>query len=227
MIRPKHIILRLLLVAIPVLMAMAPAMAQNVVYTGQTTPLSVIEIPGDTYTWELYNEVTGVNFAVVPGNCPSSEAFFAGGDNTGSDVNVTWLEPGIYFFKVTAYRAGCTMNLKVGKVTVVASNPTATLLQPASICIGQMATINLTLTGTAPWNIDVSDGTNTITYSNITASPFTINVSPSATTSYTVTRVADAYGTNNTPSNTVTVTVNPKPGSSHIYQYDPVSKKKK
>lgn len=227
MIRPKHIILRLLLVAIPVLMAMAPAMAQNVMYTGQTTPLSIVEIPGDTYTWELYNNVTGVNFAVVPGNCPTTQAFFAGGINTGPEVNVTWLEPGTYFFKVTARRAGCTMNFKVGKVIVVASNPTATLLQPQPICVGEMATISINLTGTAPWNIDVSDGTKTITYTNITSSPFNINVSPSVTTSYTVTRVADAYGTNNTASNTVTVTVNPKPGSSRIYQYDPGNKKKK
>jgi hypothetical protein len=150
-----------------------------------------------------------------------------GGINTGPDVNVTWLEPGIYFFKVTASRAGCTMNLKVGKVTVIESIPMATILQPLPICLGDMATLEITLTGTAPWNIDVSDGTNTITYNNIMASPFTINVSPSSTTSYTVTRVADANGTSNTSSNTVTVTVNTKPGGSHIYQYDPVSKKKK
>lgn len=227
MIRPKHIILRLLLVLLPVLMAMAPAMAQNVVYTGQTTPLSIVQIPGDTYAWELYNNVTGVNFVVVPGNCPAGEAFFAGGINTGPDVNVTWLEPGVYFFKVTASRAGCTMNLKVGKVTVVASNPVATLLQPSPICLGDMVALSVMLTGTAPWNIDVNDGTNTTTYSNITASPFIFNVSPTATTSYTITRVADAYGTNKTASNTVTVTVNPKPGSSRIYQYDPGNKKKK
>lgn len=225
--RPKHIILRLLLVLLPVLMAMAPAMAQNVVYTGQTTPLSIVEVPGDTYTWELYNNVTGVNFAVVPGNCPATEAFFAGGINTGPEVNVTWLEPGVYFFKVTASRAGCTMNLKVGKVIVVASNPVATMLPASPICFGETTTLTIELSGTAPWNIDVSDGTNTITYSNITTSPFIVNVSPSATTSYTVTRVADAYGTNKTSSNTVTVTVNPKPGSSRIYQYDPGNKKKK
>jgi hypothetical protein len=227
MIRPKHIILRLLLIAIPVLMAMAPAMAQNTVYTGQTTPLSVIEVPGDNYTWELYNEVTGVNFAVVPGNCPASEAFFTGGVSTGAEVNVTWLEPGTYFYKVTATRAGCTMNLKVGKLIVVESDPTATIAQPLPVCKGDSTALNITLTGTAPWSIDVSDGTNTITYDNIMSSSFSINISPASTTTYTVTRVADAYGTNNTPSNSVTVTVNPKPGSSHIYQYEPGSKKKK
>ncbi len=226
MIRLKHIILRLLLVVIPVLMAMAQTMAQNNVYTGQTTTLSVVEIPGDTYSWELYNEVTGVNFAAVPGNCPASEAFFSSGNSLGSTVNVTWLKPGVYFYKVTASRARCTMNLKVGKITVLEFLPTATLLQPSPICLGEQATLNITLTGTAPWSIDVFDGITTTTYTDINASPFILNVSPLANTVYSVTRVSDAYGSNNLASNSVLVTVNPKPGSSHIYQYTPGDKKK-
>jgi len=226
MIRPKHIILRLLLVALPVLMALAPAIAQNTVFTGQTSPLSIVEVPGDTYAWELYKDVTGVNFAVVPGNCPAAEAFFAGGITSGPAVNVTWLTPGTYFFKVTASRAGCTMNLKVGKMTVLDGSPTATLLQPLPVCLGDMASLSITLTGTAPWSIDVFDGTTSTTYNNINTSPFILNVSPLITTVYTVTRVTDATGTNNSASNSVTVTVNPKPGSSHIYQYNPSLKKK-
>lgn len=226
MIRTKHNILRLLLVVMPVLTAMAPAMAQNIVYTGQTTELSVVEVPGDIYTWELYNAVTGVNFAVVPGNCPASDAYFTGGNTSGPSVNVTWLEPGIYFYKVTAYRARCTMNFKVGKVIVLELLPTATLAQPPPICIGETAALNIKLTGTAPWSIDISDGITTTTYNNIVSSPFTLNVNPVTTTVYTVTRVSDANGTNTAASNPVTVIVNPKPGGSHIYQYNPTSKKK-
>jgi len=221
MYRPKHIILRLLLVMIPVLMALAPAKAQITVFAGQTSPLSVVEIPGDTYTWELYNDVTGVNFAVVPGNCPSSQAFFAGGVNTGATVNVTWLTPGTYFFKVTASRAGCASNLKVGKVIVLEALPTATLLEPPPVCRGDSATLTINLTGTAPWSIDVSDGVTTTTYNNISANPFTINVSPTATTSYTVTRVSDANGENFIPSNTVTLVVKPRAVTSPIIQYGP------
>ena len=114
MIRPKQIILRLLLVAIPVLLALASAKAQTYrVFVGQTIELSVLEMPGDTYSWELYNDVTGINFATDPGNCPPTEAQFTGGINTGPIVHVTWLSPGTYFYKVTAQRSGCTMNLKV------------------------------------------------------------------------------------------------------------------
>jgi len=193
-------------------MTMAPAMAQtNNVYAGQTTALSVAEVPGDAYKWELYNDVTGVNFAVVPGNCPGQSAFFTGGINIGSTVNVTWLTPGTYFFKVTAYQAGCTMNLKVGKMIVKESLLTATIAQPPAVCMGKTAKLNITLPGTAPWGIDLSDGTNITSYSNISVNPFNIDVSPAITTSYTVTRVRDAYQENSDLSNTVTVTVNPNP----------------
>ena len=221
--RPKHIFLRLLLVVIPVLMAMAPAMAQDTVYAGQSTYLSVIEIPGDTYVWELYNDVTGINFATDPGNCPATDAFFIGGDSTGDSVYVMWLKKGLYFFKVTAYRGGCTMNLKVGKMTVLYEIPTAIIEPPPPICIGDSVHLTILLTGTAPWSITLTDGVTNFVFDNITASPFylTVPVIPLVTTTYWITEVTDAHVTNTTPSASVVQIVNPKPVNSRIYQYVP------
>lgn len=100
------------------LLVMAPAMAQNVVYQGQTTTLAVVQVPGHNYEWELYND-ENVNFATVQGNCPVSSANITGG-KFGTSVMVQWKETGTYFFKVTARDAiGCTMNLKVGMVKVM------------------------------------------------------------------------------------------------------------
>ena len=226
MYKTKHIILRLLLVLLPVLMATAQAMAQNVVFAGQTTELSTVQVAGDTYLWELYDDASNVNFATIPGNCPITKAFFVGNINTGPIVNVSWLSPGIYFFKVTASRAGCTKNLKVGKVTVMESAAYATILQPTPICKGESTSLNITLTGDAPWEIDIFDGNVTTTYDSINSSPFILNIMPLTSTVYTVTRVTDATTTNTMPSNSVTVTVKPKPIGSHIYQYNPTSKKK-
>lgn len=207
----KHIF-GLVLLLIMACMTMAQAIAQTkTVYAGQSSQLTVVEVHGDAYKWELYKEVTGVNFAVVPGNCPSKDAFFTGGINIGSSVNVTWITPGIYFFKVTVFQAGCTMNLKVGKMIVMKSLFPATISQPAPVCMGETADIIITLSGTAPWSIDVSDGTDTNTYSNIVVNPFKINVAPVATTSYTVTRVSDAVEETVSPSNTVNLVVNPLP----------------
>jgi hypothetical protein len=219
--RPKYIILRLLLAAMPLLMAMAPAMAQDTVYAGQASDLSVVEIPGDTYVWELYNNVAGINFATDPGNCPPGDAYFTLG-NTGPTVNVMWLAPGLYFYKVTAYRGTCTMNLKVGK-KVVRELPTAIIDPPPPICIGDSVHLTVRLTGAAPWSITLTDGGNNYVFSNIISSPFnlTVPVIPLATTSYWISSVTDAYMTNTTPSPQVVQVVNPKPVNSHIYQYGP------
>jgi len=235
MIRPKHIILRLLLVAIPVLLAMAPAMAQtNNVFVGQSVKLSVDSIPGDTYTWELYDNVAGVNFATAAGNCPPTLAVFTGGKDTGPVVHVTWFNPGTYFFKVTSQRSGCSMNLKIGKIIVGNSLPTLNLsVSQSSICIGQGTNLEVNFTGTPPvsfiYRIINPDGTRQeFIVNNLTGNPMIIPFAPLTSSTYTfeVISVTDANSTTNISSNSVTVTVNPKPGKSRIYQYDPVSKKK-
>ena len=219
--RPKYIVLRLLLALMPLLMAMAPAMAQNSVYEGQASDLSVIEIIGDVYVWELYNDVTGINFATDPGNCPAGNAYFTG-SSTGPTVNVKWLTPGTYFFKVTANRGGCTMNLKVGKM-IVKPLPTAIIVPPGPICAGDSAHLTVILTGTAPWSITLTDGINSWIFNNITSSPYNLTVPeiPLVTTTYWISSVTDYYITNTRPSPPVVQVVNPLPVNSKIYQYGP------
>jgi len=111
-------IMRLMLVVMPLLFASAAAMAQTVVYQGEKTPLSVVEVPGNTYEWELYSDLT-VDFAKTTGNCPATSATFAGSDTTAS-VNVNWLQPGIYFYKITVHDATqCVENFKIGMIKVI------------------------------------------------------------------------------------------------------------
>ena len=92
----------------------------NIVYQGKTTTLSVAQMIGNSYKWELYSDGT-VDFAKVSGNCPETKAKIVG-SKYGTSISVIWLEKGIYFFKVTARDGkGCTMNLKVGMIEVLAS----------------------------------------------------------------------------------------------------------
>ena len=113
-----YIVRLALVVLLPLLLALAPAMAQTVVYQGKSTPLSIIEVPGNTYEWEIYSDVT-VDFATVSGNCPVTSATFTEGSK-GANVNVNWLKTGIYFFKVTARdAANCAMNFKLGMIKVI------------------------------------------------------------------------------------------------------------
>jgi len=202
------------------LLALVSARAQTVVYLSDTTSLSVVEVPGHTYTWELYDNGT-VDFAIVPGNCPATSADFVGG-NSGPTINVKWLKTGTYFFKVTALDAtGCTMNLKIGIVEVRKEIPTATITPPDPICIGETASLKITLTGTGPWEITYTDGTNSHTLSAIAASPVMVSVRPKTTTSYWITEVKDVRATNSQPSPSVSLQVKPKPVSSKIYLYQP------
>lgn len=115
--RYKHVVL-LIAVALLAIVTAVPAAGQTTVYSGQTSELSVVEVPGETYSWQLFNDHNGVNFATAFGNCPPSSAFLVDDITTGPVVNVTWLEPGTYFYKVTAYNE-CTNNVKIGMVTVL------------------------------------------------------------------------------------------------------------
>lgn len=217
----------LALVILPVLLTVAPAIAQTPVYQGQTTEIGVEPKPGDTYTWEIYNDST-INFATVAGTAVADgKASFVDGINTGPTVQVTWLEPGIYFFKVTAVDiAGCTNNLQIGRIKIRESLPTAELnLDPNEICINDDALIIVTLTGNPAWEITVEESdldgnvTGYNTYSGIEAdeNPYEIAVSPMQTTIYRVVQVKDKYGENLDPSNSVSLTVHPLPAKSKIY----------
>lgn len=204
-----------------VLIAVAPAAAQNVVHQGETTPLSVVEVPGETYQWELYVDSTQ-NFATYPGDCPVASADFTGG-STGATVNVLWKLPGTYFFKVTAWTVtGCTNNLRVGKIKVLHSLPTATLTTEA-ICEGDPLKIHVSLTGTAPWSFTITDGQHSWPFSGVVDTEFDAAIvpAPKASVSYWVTIVTDKWGTNTQPTDPVLQVVNPKPATSVIYPLQP------
>ncbi len=94
--------------------------SQLTVKIGDTTTLSVNEVSGETYVWELYDLVDGIDFAKTRGNCPTEKAKFLNG-NTNSFVVAQWLKPGTYFYKVTVNN-GCSNNIKIGKVIVEDAN---------------------------------------------------------------------------------------------------------
>jgi hypothetical protein len=161
-----------------------------------------------------------VNLALVPGNCPVTDAFFVGNINTGPAVQVTWLVPGTYYFKVTS-TTSCTNNIAIGQMIVLYDLPTAIIEPPSPICVGDSVHLTVDLTGTAPWSITLTDGVNNFVFNNITTTPYvlTVPVIPLVTTTYWITSVTDAHGTSNTPSPPVVQVVNPLPITSPIYHH--------
>lgn len=221
-----YILFRLVLVMLPVMLVMGYSRAQVVdtVFAGESTVLAVEEVDGVSWYWELYNDVDGLNLAVVPGNCPPAEAFFVGGVNTGDSVEVTWVEPGIYFFKVTGTDT-CTNNIKVGKMVVLEGFSYATFLDPGSVCSGDTAMLTLEFTGApGPWDVTFTDGTNVWTIEDIDVTPYSFQLIPTPTVAgsyqYWVISVTNKYGkVNDVPSAPVTLIVHPKPVTSPIYRY--------
>lgn len=226
-----------LLALLPLLLTMAPAMAQNgnAVYPGEITVLSVEEVPGVTYTWELYNDVEGINLVEVPGNIAAGEAEFVDGINTGATVEVRWLQPGVYFYKVTA-TDDCTDNLKLGRIEIEESMPVAQLHEPDTICIGDPGHLMMELTGQQPlsvtYTIEFEGVTETFTIENIDSSPYWLEVPAEQLDQignyvFTIISVTDVNGvTNDEPSESVTLTVEPRPITSPIERYNPISEVK-
>ncbi|MCK9204454.1 MAG: cohesin domain-containing protein, partial [Bacteroidales bacterium] len=87
--------------------------------------------------------------------------------------------------------------------------PTASLSGSATICAGNTASLTVNLTGTAPWDLTYTDGTNQFNINDIAASPYPFEVAPSETTSYWVTMVSDGNNCTNTGSESITIEVNP------------------
>lgn len=205
---------------LPVAFAVVSATGQTEVYQYDTTPLSVEEMEGDTYKWDLYRDST-VNFAVADGDAViPDEAYFENGIDNAATVNVVWQEPGIFFYRVMAWDSvKCTNNLKVGRIEILEAMPEV-VLDGDSVCIGDPAFLTMHFKGKAPWNATYTNGTDTWTVSGITDSVYVESIEPPpvSTAEYWVTEVSDANGTNPDPSEKVEVIVYPKPEISRIYQ---------
>ena len=211
-----------LAVVLHLLLALTPAMAQNVAYVGETSTFKVEPYPGENYMWTLYNDST-VNFAIDPGTTSATYFEFVG-DTNSSTVTILWKEAGVYFFRINVTDiTGCTNNLKIGKVKVLHALPTATIEASPAVCAGETISLTVTLTGTLPWEFTYNswDGTTTqtVTVSDVLISPHVITLTPGPviTTEYWITSVKDKYGTNTTPGEMTKQEINPLPAPKTIY----------
>lgn len=151
------------------------------------------------------NEIPTVAISTVPSNSNvcvgnSSITLTASGGGTylwndpthsiNSSITVTPASSTSYTVIVTganSCKADATANV------VVHPLPTATLSGDATICSTLSATLNLSLTGTAPWNITYSDGvtSHTVVANNYS---YSFPVSPTSTSTYTLVSATDYFG---------------------------------
>ncbi|HEX8531853.1 MAG TPA: GEVED domain-containing protein, partial [Cytophagales bacterium] len=96
-----------------------------------------------------------------------------------------------YFYDVEVKAYGCPgPRVGVAANQVDAPAPTAVLTAGGTVCEGDTAQLTVQLTGTPPWNLTYTDGTDTTEVTGITASPWRLLTTRAGT--YAITALADA-----------------------------------
>jgi hypothetical protein len=186
---------------------------------------SVVEWPGDRYTWDLYTELEWetVNFARQDGNV-DRVPYFEKGMYEGSTVTLNWIDPGRYFLRVMIWdEVTCTNNLLVFSINVNESKPTATI-EGSEACYGEPSVFKIILTGLGPWDISYVYGDEeNVAYLNGIVEPEQIITLPGlAESSFDVwvKEIIDQCSSNLEPSEKGRVVIFPKPSNSKIYHAD-------
>lgn len=128
--------------------------------------------------------------------------FTLNGVQDGDLVSVNPATTTTYTITEVRYPDGPTCpNTNPASVTLTVNPlPTAVLGTNQTICIGDQATLEFTLTGNGPFDVDWNDGTNNNTEVNV-ADGHTVLVNPAVTTEYCISEITD----NSTPACTQTI----------------------
>jgi len=188
----------------------------------ETFEFSVVDWPGDRYTWDLYTESQwdSVNFATQKGNV-DPVPYFENGMYQGSTIRVNWLDTGRYFLRVMVWdEVSCTNNLLMFLVDVLEHHPEATVIGD-SLCYGDPVVFKIVLTGKGPWNLKYTygDGTAALNLNGVTEPEQTVMLPPLpvGTTEIWVQEIIDQCNSNLIPSERGRVVIFPIPVQSKIY----------
>ena len=218
--------LEILLVMLTVATAMAQKTVHNIeVEQCETIEFSVVEWPGDRYTWDLYTELEWdtVNFATQKGNL-EPVPYFDKGMYQGSTVEVHWLDTGKYFLRVMVWDENtCTNNLIVFTVDVLEHVPTG-IVEGDSLCYGDPVVFKIILTGNAPWDVTYTygDGSTIVNLNGLTEPEQTVFLPPlpAGTHEVWIKEIIDQCSNNMMPSEKGRIVIFPKPSNSKIYPVD-------
>lgn len=217
-----------LLVALTVAIAAAQKPVQYIeVEKCETIEFSVVDWPGDRYTWDLYRDST-VNYAKTKGDV-DPVPYFEKGMYQGSTVHVNWLDTGRYFLRVMVWNEiECTNNLILFLVDVIEEIPMAELYGD-STCIGDLSFVRVVLSGRGPWDLKYSyssdaNGNNIISanLNGIVEHEITISMPPLpvGATEIWVDEIITQCTINLLPSDKGRIMIYPKPSQSKIYLKD-------
>lgn len=148
---------------------------------------------GGAQPWDFTYAIDGVSQAAITGLTTSPYTFTT--STTGA------------YTLVSVNDVNCIGSTS-GNVSVSQTLPTATLSGGGAVCNdGSTTNLNITLTGTSPWNYTLSDGTNS---TPLTSNIASFSLAKSTAGTYTITSISDA-SCEGTSSGSATITVNNLP----------------
>lgn len=150
----------------------------KIVYTDGTTPVTVTGITTNPY--------------IIP---------------ITPTTNTTYTLQTVADFYQACSSTGNSITLTIQSLPTAVLSSSQTLCQDASL-LNQTASLTISLTGAAPWDIIYNDGNSSVSVTGINSSPFVFTVSPSQTTTYDLIKVTDIFGCVTTTSSSIVVTVN-------------------
>ena len=211
-----------------VVLTVATAMAQKEVSVQhivaeqcETIEFSVVEWPGDRYTWDLYTDLKWdtVNMAIQNGNV-EPVPYFENGMYEGSNVRLNWLDAGRYFLRVMVWDEEICSNNMVVFLVDVKEHILGATLEGDSVCYGDPVAFKIVLTGLGPWDVKYTfgDGTATLNLNGITEPKQTVFLPPLPAGQFDVwvTEIIDQCSQNMLPSEKARIVIYPKPANTQI-----------
>lgn len=163
--------------------------------TGSTSKevLLTSDIPGTTFTWTSDAAFGLEGYAIRGTNKIPVQTL----------INTKSVPDTITYTIIPSYD-GCTGPASKYMI-IVHPLPTATISGGKTACYGSTSTLNVKLTGLAPWTITYTDGKTPVTISRIGNSDFTFNVTSDSTRTYKILSVSDGLSCTNTGTGTATI----------------------
>ncbi len=141
---------------------------------------------------------------------------------TGNNLSVSPSTTTTYYARYES--SPCTPSGCVNVTVTVNPRPTSSISGTKTVCNGQSATISISLTGTAPWNLTYTDGSISTPVTNVTISPYTFSITPASPKSFSVTALSDTKCTAQSGDMTgsAVITINPNCQVVTLTQPDPI-----
>jgi len=131
-------------------------------------------------------------------------------NGSGTSIDFGYMTSAGTYTVTSTNNFGCTRTMYGEAVVIMHPKAGATLTSSTTtVCQGMLATLSIQFTsGTAPWSIEISDGTQTHSFGNIMMSSFTAYLAPTYTATYTISDVSDVNNCDGYGTGSATINVN-------------------